>query len=73
MEEQGRNVEIADDDAVDSERRAALGRMGKIAHAPAVVTLLTANAGAAWAGSHPVRGKPSKGRKGRRRGSRRHG
>jgi hypothetical protein len=71
MDEQGRNVEIAGDDAVDSERRAALGRMGKIALAPAVVTLLTVDAGAAWAGSHPVRGKPSK--KGRRRRSRRHG
>jgi hypothetical protein len=63
MEERDQSGVPAGDDAVDSERRAALGRMGKLALAPAVVTLLTVDAGAAWAGSRPVRGKPKKPKK----------
>jgi hypothetical protein len=72
MEEHARSVEVTADDAVDSERRAALGRMGKLALAPAVVTLLTVDAGAAWAGSRPVNGRPKRKKARKSKSRRRH-
>ena len=55
--ENEQDMPVNESDAVDAERRAALVQMGKYAAfgAPAVVTLLTADAAAAWKGSGPVR------------------